>query len=76
MLVAVIVFTLGTGLQAGTQSPGMLFGGRVVGGIGIGMFSMVVSLALVSFFPMYTESFPRRSLSTKPRSHPQNFAAR
>ena len=39
MLVAVIVFTLGTGLQTGAQNPAMLFAGRVVGGIGIGMFS-------------------------------------
>lgn len=42
MLVAVIIFTVGTGLQAGAQSGNMLFGGRVVGGIGIGMFSMVI----------------------------------
>lgn len=37
MLVAVIVFTLGTGLQTGAQNPAMLFAGRVIGGIGIGM---------------------------------------
>lgn len=44
MLVAVLVFTLGTGLQAGAQSPAYLFAGRVIGGVGIGMFSMVVSI--------------------------------
>jgi len=37
MLVAVIIFTLGTGLQTGAQNPAMLFAGRAVGGIGIGM---------------------------------------
>ncbi|TVY13864.1 Sugar transport protein 7 [Lachnellula arida] len=31
MLVAVIVFTLGTGLQTGAQNPAMLFAGRVIG---------------------------------------------
>lgn len=41
MMVAVIIFTLGTGLQTGAQSPAYLFAGRVIGGIGIGMFSMV-----------------------------------
>jgi predicted MFS family arabinose efflux permease len=44
MMVAVIVFTLSTGLQTGAQNPAMLFAGRVVGGIGIGMFSMVIPL--------------------------------
>lgn len=41
MLVAVIIFTLGTGLQTGAQNPTYFFAGRVIGGIGIGMFSMV-----------------------------------
>lgn len=44
MLVAVLVFTLGTGFQVGAQNPAMLFAGRVIGGIGIGMFSMVIPL--------------------------------
>jgi MFS family permease len=37
MLVAVVIFTMGTGLQTGAQNPAMLFAGRAVGGIGIGM---------------------------------------
>lgn len=41
MMVAVIIFTLGTGLQTGAQTPAYLFAGRVIGGVGIGMFSMV-----------------------------------
>ncbi|OJJ42858.1 hypothetical protein ASPZODRAFT_155103 [Penicilliopsis zonata CBS 506.65] len=44
MMVAVIIFTLGTGLQAGAQTPAYFFAGRIIGGVGIGMFSMVVPL--------------------------------
>ncbi|KUJ06557.1 sugar transporter [Mollisia scopiformis] len=51
MLVAVIIFTIGTGLQTGAQNPAMLFGGRVVGGIGIGMFSMVIPLYQAEIAP-------------------------
>lgn len=51
MMVAVIIFTLGTGLQAGAQNPAMLFAGRVVGGIGIGMFSMVIPLYQAEIAP-------------------------
>ena len=51
MLVAVIIFTLGTGLQTGAQDPAMLFAGRVVGGIGIGMFSMVIPLYQAEIAP-------------------------
>jgi MFS family permease len=40
MLVAVIIFTVGTCLQAAAKTGSMLFGGRVVGGVGIGMFSV------------------------------------
>ena len=36
MMVAVLIFTLGTGFQVGAQNPAMLFAGRVIGGIGIG----------------------------------------
>jgi MFS family permease len=51
MLVAVVIFTLGTGLQTGAQNPGMLFAGRVIGGIGIGMFSMVIPLYQAEIAP-------------------------
>ncbi|TKA61164.1 hypothetical protein B0A55_12058, partial [Friedmanniomyces simplex] len=51
MLVAVIVFTLGTCLQAAAQNPAMLFAGRVIGGIGIGMFSMVIPLYQAEIAP-------------------------
>ncbi|TVY47770.1 MFS glucose transporter [Lachnellula occidentalis] len=51
MLVAVIVFTIGTGLQTGAQNPAMLFAGRVIGGIGIGMFSMVIPLYQAEIAP-------------------------
>ena len=51
MLVAVIIFTLGTGLQAGAQSPSYMFAGRIVGGIGIGMFSMVIPLYQAEIAP-------------------------
>ncbi|KAH8685478.1 sugar transporter [Tricladium varicosporioides] len=51
MLVAVVIFTVGTGLQTGAQNPAMLFAGRVVGGIGIGMFSMVIPLYQAEIAP-------------------------
>jgi MFS family permease len=51
MLVAVVIFTLGTGLQTGAQNPGMLFAGRVIGGFGIGMFSMVIPLYQAEIAP-------------------------
>lgn len=51
MLVAVIIFTLGTGFQTGAQDPAMLFAGRVIGGIGIGMFSMVIPLYQAEIAP-------------------------
>jgi MFS family permease len=51
MLVAVQIFTLGTGLQTGAQNPAMLFAGRVIGGIGIGMFSMVIPLYQAEIAP-------------------------
>ncbi|KAI9830362.1 MAG: hypothetical protein M1819_005743 [Sarea resinae] len=51
MLVAVLVFTLGTGFQVGAQNPAMLFAGRVIGGIGIGMFSMVIPLYQAEIAP-------------------------
>lgn len=51
MLVAVVIFTLGTGLQTGAQNPAMLFAGRVIGGVGIGMFSMVIPLYQAEIAP-------------------------
>ena len=51
MLVAIIIVTLGTGLQAGAQNPAMLFAGRIVGSIGIGRFSMVIPLYQAEIAP-------------------------
>lgn len=51
MMVAVIWFTLGTGLQVGAQNEGYLFAGRAIGGIGIGMFSMVIPLYQAEIAP-------------------------
>ena len=51
MMVAVLIFTLGTGLQTGAQNPGYLFAGRIIGGIGIGMFSMVIPLYQAEIAP-------------------------
>ncbi|OGE57054.1 hypothetical protein PENARI_c002G01621 [Penicillium arizonense] len=51
MMVAVIIFTLGTGLQAGAQTPAYFFAGRIIGGIGIGMFSMVIPLYQAEIAP-------------------------
>lgn len=51
MLVAVVIFTLGTCLQCAAKTGGMLIGGRIVGGVGIGMFSMVVPLYQAEIAP-------------------------
>ena len=51
MMTAVMIFTLGTGLQTGAQNPAMLFAGRIIGGIGIGMFSMVIPLYQAEIAP-------------------------
>ncbi|KAJ5995050.1 hypothetical protein N7481_002027 [Penicillium waksmanii] len=51
MMVAVVIFTLGTGLQAGAQTPAYFFAGRIIGGVGIGMFSMVIPLYQAEIAP-------------------------
>lgn len=51
MMVAVLIFTLGTGLQSGAQSPAYFFAGRIIGGVGIGMFSMVIPLYQAEIAP-------------------------
>ncbi|OAG35736.1 hypothetical protein AYO21_10053 [Fonsecaea monophora] len=51
MMVAVIIFTLGTGFQVGAQNPAMLFAGRVIGGLGIGSFSMLIPLYQAEIAP-------------------------
>lgn len=51
MMVAVIIFTIGTGLQAGAHRSSELFAGRVIGGVGIGMFSMVIPLYQAEIAP-------------------------
>ena len=51
MMTAVIIFTIGTGLQTGAQTPAYFFAGRIVGGIGIGMFSMVIPLYQAEIAP-------------------------
>lgn len=51
MMVAVIIFTLGTCLQCAAKNSGMLFAGRIIGGVGIGMFSMVIPLYQAEIAP-------------------------
>ncbi|TGO37350.1 hypothetical protein BHYA_0099g00090 [Botrytis hyacinthi] len=51
MMVAVLIFTLGTGLQTGAQNPSYFFAGRIIGGVGIGMFSMVIPLYQAEIAP-------------------------
>jgi MFS family permease len=51
MMVAVVIFSLGTGFQVGAQNEGYLFAGRTIGGIGIGMFSMVIPLYQAEISP-------------------------
>ncbi|KAL3486433.1 sugar transporter [Aspergillus germanicus] len=51
MMVAVVIFTLGSGLQAGAQTPAYFFAGRIIGGVGIGMFSHVIPLYQAEIAP-------------------------
>ncbi|KAH8673395.1 sugar transporter [Xylariales sp. PMI_506] len=51
MMVAVIIFTVGTCLQAAAKNSGMLFAGRIIGGFGIGMFSMVIPMYQAEIAP-------------------------
>ena len=44
VLVAVVVFCVGVIVQACTESPDYVFGGRFVTGLGVGSLSMVVPL--------------------------------
>ena len=51
MMVAVIIFTVGTCLQCAATKGAELFAGRVIGGFGIGMFSMVIPLYQAEIAP-------------------------
>ncbi|KAL1855744.1 hypothetical protein Daus18300_011027 [Diaporthe australafricana] len=44
ILVAVVVFTLGSALQAGAESIPMLFAGRAIAGFSVGMLTMIVPM--------------------------------
>lgn len=52
MIVAVVIFILGTSLQTAGISVSMIFAGRAVAGLSVGMLTMVVPLymAEVSYF--------------------------
>jgi MFS family permease len=51
MMVAVVIFTAGTCLQFAATKSDHLFAGRVIGGFGIGMFSMVIPLYQAEIAP-------------------------
>lgn len=51
MMVAVLIFTAGTCLQFAATKSDHLFAGRVIGGFGIGMFSMVIPLYQAEIAP-------------------------
>ncbi|KAG4412060.1 hypothetical protein IFR04_014800 [Cadophora malorum] len=51
ILVAVVIFTIGSVLQTASINYGMLVTGRFVGGLGIGMLSMVVPLYIAEISP-------------------------
>ncbi|OJD34449.1 mfs sp sugar:h+ symporter [Diplodia corticola] len=44
MLVAVVIFTLGSALQAGADSLAMIFAGRAIAGLAVGMLTMIVPM--------------------------------
>ncbi|PYH44565.1 sugar porter family MFS transporter [Aspergillus saccharolyticus JOP 1030-1] len=51
MMVAVVVFTLGSSLQSAAQNPAYFFAGRIIGGLGIGMLSQVIPLYQAEIAP-------------------------
>ncbi|PYI15609.1 sugar transporter [Aspergillus japonicus CBS 114.51] len=51
MMVAVVVFTLGSSLQSAAQNPAYFFAGRIIGGVGIGMLSQVIPLYQAEIAP-------------------------
>ncbi|CAM1510980.1 Fc.00g084930.m01.CDS01 [Cosmosporella sp. VM-42] len=51
ILVAVIIFFVGSALQTGAMSFGMLVAGRFIGGVGVGMLAMVAPLYISEIAP-------------------------
>ncbi|KAM5343408.1 hypothetical protein ACJ41O_011945 [Fusarium nematophilum] len=51
ILVAVVIFLIGSALQTGAMDYGMLVGGRFVGGVGVGMLAMVAPLYISEIAP-------------------------
>ncbi|KKY36430.1 putative mfs monosaccharide [Diaporthe ampelina] len=51
IMVAVVIFCVGSALQTSAIDYGMLVGGRFVGGLGIGMLSMVVPVYISEISP-------------------------
>lgn len=51
ILVAVVIFLIGSAIQTGSMSYSMLIGGRFVGGIGVGMLAMVAPLYVSEIAP-------------------------
>lgn len=44
MLIAVVIFTIGSAIQCGAQNIPMLFAGRAVAGLAIGQLTQIVPL--------------------------------
>ncbi|KAF2013000.1 general substrate transporter [Aaosphaeria arxii CBS 175.79] len=51
ILVAVIIFMIGSAVQTGSMGYGMLVAGRFIGGIGVGMLAMVAPLYISEIAP-------------------------
>ncbi|TEA16375.1 putative glucose transporter rco-3 [Colletotrichum sidae] len=51
IMVAVVIFTIGSAIQTAALNYDMLVGGRFIGGVGIGMLSMVVPLYISEISP-------------------------
>ncbi|KAF4972847.1 hypothetical protein FSARC_673 [Fusarium sarcochroum] len=51
IMIATVIFTIGSALQTGALNYDMLVAGRFIGGIGIGMLSMVVPLYIGEISP-------------------------
>ncbi|KIX95095.1 uncharacterized protein Z520_09011 [Fonsecaea multimorphosa CBS 102226] len=44
ILMAVVIFTIGSAIQAGAVSVGMIFAGRTIAGLSVGMLTMIVPM--------------------------------
>lgn len=67
IIVAVIIFVIGSAIQTGAVDYAMLVVGRLIGGVGVGMLSMVVPLYISEVSPPEIRGTHRLSSTSPPR---------